>query len=244
MLKTIGQLTLERDFLQDCFRQVGASIPAMPDYDLQKNKLSVRRQCQLLGLNRSNCYYKPAPPDKAHLKWRESLMHRIDTLHVQNPYRGSRKLVKTLCDEGYSVSRKTVQRLMRENAYPRNLSENQPVQAESEGGHHALSAKELRSYPTQSGLVYRYHLYRHASWTYVFNRNHRLVQPENRRALSLGYARHGIRDDPCPCCRGDLWDTSNHQLRPRLPVHQQGIQGAVAQSGHPAKHGRQEPMGG
>lgn len=36
MLKTIGQLTLERDFLQDCFRQVGASIPAMPDYDLQK----------------------------------------------------------------------------------------------------------------------------------------------------------------------------------------------------------------
>lgn len=36
MLKTIGQLTLERDFLQDCFRQVGASIPTMPDYDLQK----------------------------------------------------------------------------------------------------------------------------------------------------------------------------------------------------------------
>ena len=36
MLKTIGQLALERDFLQDCFRQVGASIPAMPDYDLQK----------------------------------------------------------------------------------------------------------------------------------------------------------------------------------------------------------------
>ena len=27
MLKTIGQLTLERDFLQDCFRRVGRPIP-------------------------------------------------------------------------------------------------------------------------------------------------------------------------------------------------------------------------
>lgn len=27
MLKTIGQLTLERDFLQDCFRQCGLPVP-------------------------------------------------------------------------------------------------------------------------------------------------------------------------------------------------------------------------
>ena len=30
MLKTIGQLTLERDFLQDCFRRTGRPIP---DFD-------------------------------------------------------------------------------------------------------------------------------------------------------------------------------------------------------------------
>jgi hypothetical protein len=33
MLKTIGQLTLERDFLQDCFRQVGEVLPNLPDFD-------------------------------------------------------------------------------------------------------------------------------------------------------------------------------------------------------------------
>jgi len=33
MLKTIGQLTLERDFLQDCFRQAGEAIPRIPKYD-------------------------------------------------------------------------------------------------------------------------------------------------------------------------------------------------------------------
>ncbi len=33
MLKTIGQLTLERDFLQDCFRQVGELIPEIPEFN-------------------------------------------------------------------------------------------------------------------------------------------------------------------------------------------------------------------
>lgn len=33
MLRTIGQLTLERDFLQDCFRQAGEAIPRIPEYE-------------------------------------------------------------------------------------------------------------------------------------------------------------------------------------------------------------------
>lgn len=33
MLKTIGQLTLERDFLQDCFRKSGYPIPTLHQYD-------------------------------------------------------------------------------------------------------------------------------------------------------------------------------------------------------------------
>lgn len=33
MLKTIGQLTLERDSLQDCFRIAGEPIPKLPEYD-------------------------------------------------------------------------------------------------------------------------------------------------------------------------------------------------------------------
>ena len=33
MLKTIGQLTLERDFLQDCFHAAGRPIPKLPSED-------------------------------------------------------------------------------------------------------------------------------------------------------------------------------------------------------------------
>ena len=35
MGKAIDQLTLERDFLQDCFRQVGAPLPKLPGKDLK-----------------------------------------------------------------------------------------------------------------------------------------------------------------------------------------------------------------
>ena len=31
MLRTIGQLTLERDFLQDCFRIAGTPLPKLPE---------------------------------------------------------------------------------------------------------------------------------------------------------------------------------------------------------------------
>ncbi len=33
MLKTIGQLTLERDFLQGCFRKAGYPVPKLPSDD-------------------------------------------------------------------------------------------------------------------------------------------------------------------------------------------------------------------
>ena len=33
MLKTIGQLTMERNFLQDCFRKIGEDIPSILGFD-------------------------------------------------------------------------------------------------------------------------------------------------------------------------------------------------------------------
>ena len=36
MLKIIRQLTLECDFLQGCFRQIGETVPSLPDYGFKK----------------------------------------------------------------------------------------------------------------------------------------------------------------------------------------------------------------
>ena len=70
---------------------------------------SMRRQCELLAVNRSSLYYEPVGPDEEEL----ALMRRIDELHLKHPFFGSRMLTRTLQDEGTEVNRKRVQRLMK-----------------------------------------------------------------------------------------------------------------------------------
>ena len=71
--------------------------------------VSVRRQCDLLRVTRSSLYYEPVGPDEEEL----ALMRRIDALHLEHPFYGSRKLAEVLRGEGFEVNRKRVQRLMR-----------------------------------------------------------------------------------------------------------------------------------
>jgi putative transposase len=66
--------------------------------------LSIARQCELLGLARSTCYYKPVGETPENLK----LMRRIDEQYLKTPFYGSRKLADIL-----GVNRKRIQRLMR-----------------------------------------------------------------------------------------------------------------------------------
>jgi putative transposase len=81
--------------------------------------LSVRRQCQLLGLNRSSWYYEPAPETAANLR----LMRLIDREYTAHPFYGSRRMTAWLVEQGEAVNRKRVQRLMRlmglEAIYPK-----------------------------------------------------------------------------------------------------------------------------
>jgi putative transposase len=71
--------------------------------------VSMRRQCELLGVSRSSLYYEPVEPDAEEL----ALMRRLDQLHLEHPSFGSRMMGRTLTAEGVQVNRKRVQRLMR-----------------------------------------------------------------------------------------------------------------------------------
>jgi putative transposase len=70
---------------------------------------SVRRQCELLAVNRSSLYYTPGEPDAEEL----ALMRRIDELHLKHPFFGSRMMTQALKREAHAINRKRVQRLMR-----------------------------------------------------------------------------------------------------------------------------------
>jgi len=71
--------------------------------------LSIRRQCALLNLARSGVY-RPKPVIGADDL---AVMRRIDELHLELPFYGSRRMTFELNKEGRGVNRKRVQRLMR-----------------------------------------------------------------------------------------------------------------------------------
>ena len=73
------------------------------------HRLPIVRQAQLLDLSRSSVYYRPQPTSDAEL----ALMRRIDELHLEHPFAGSRMLRDLLRREGFEVGRKHVTTLMR-----------------------------------------------------------------------------------------------------------------------------------
>jgi putative transposase len=80
----------------------------------EHQRLTIARQCELVGLARSTCYFRPAGESAENL----ALMRRIDEQYLRTPFYGSRKLAEVL-----GVNRKRVQRLMRimgiEAIYPK-----------------------------------------------------------------------------------------------------------------------------
>lgn len=69
----------------------------------------MRRQCELLGLNRSSLSYESVGESS----WNLALMARLDRMHLDYPFLGSRKLAVLLSTPEEEVNRKRVQRLMR-----------------------------------------------------------------------------------------------------------------------------------
>lgn len=76
----------------------------------EHGKISVRRQCQLLGLNRSTLYYQAAPVSNEDM----AIMRLIDVIYTRCPFYGSRRITAQLRREhALSCNRKHIQRLMR-----------------------------------------------------------------------------------------------------------------------------------
>lgn len=70
--------------------------------------ISVRRQCELLGLNRSTFYCQPAGESAENLH----LMRLIDEQYLHTPFYGWPRMTAYLRRQGYAVNHKRIQRLM------------------------------------------------------------------------------------------------------------------------------------
>jgi putative transposase len=76
--------------------------------DLESVHISIRRQCELIALNRSTLYYTPAMESAFNLR----LMWLIDEQYTKTPFYGWPRMTAHLRRLGLQVNHKRVQRLM------------------------------------------------------------------------------------------------------------------------------------
>jgi putative transposase len=72
------------------------------------HKLSITRQAELLDISRGTVYYLPQPVSSADL----ALMRKLDELHLEHPFMGSRMLRDQLARQGIHTGRRHIRTLM------------------------------------------------------------------------------------------------------------------------------------
>ena len=171
------------------------------DLITKESEISIRRQCDLLSINRSSIYYVPVEANKERLLLQEKLMERID-------YLGSRKITKLLVHEGFKVCRKTVRILLermsitaiypKENLSKRNFKE-------------AIVPYLLRNYEvTAANQVWSIDItYIKMHHGHMYLTAYRLVQPQNSGLEFVRHTWNGICTRGCKRYRSHIWYPRN-----------------------------------
>lgn len=133
LYQQLGQLKVELAFGEKkiCPFRVMSGVDTL---EPEKKRISVRRQCELLGLNRSGLYYRDKPPSEEDA----ILMRILDEQYRKPPFYGYRRMTAHLQRLGYRVNQKRVRRLM------------------SKLGVAAIYPQPKRSLPSKEHLVYPY----------------------------------------------------------------------------------------
>ena len=91
----------------------------------RSHDLPITRQARMLNVSRGSVYYLPRPASAADL----ALMRRMDELHLDFPFAGSRMLRDLLIAEGFQTGRRHVATLMTRKGDPGPLPQAQHLQA-------------------------------------------------------------------------------------------------------------------
>ena len=135
------------------------------------HKLPLARQAKAVGISRGSIYYRPRPVGEAGL----GLMRRIDELHLEYPFAGSRMMRGLLRQEGLPSGRRHIATLMRrmgiDALYRKpNTSRRRPghtvypyllrgleVSRPNQGGYVNRCVNDIRRRPSQPLIQWRFH---------------------------------------------------------------------------------------
>jgi putative transposase len=181
----------------------------------REHELPVARQAAELGISRSSVYCLPRPTSPQDLK----LMRRIDELHLDYPFAGSRMLQKLLKREGYETGRLHVRTLMKRMGI--EALYRKPRTSKPGDGHkiypyllgklavtrpNQVWATDLTYIPMARGFCY---LVAVVDW---FTQGSGMAAVDHHGCGLLHRSRRGGA--------GEIRQARNLQLRPRQPVHQ------------------------
>jgi len=108
LYKSIGELKVENDWLKKKIATFGLTERKML-IDKQNKHFSLRKQSDLVGINWSTLYYKPAGISQRDLE----LMNLLDEQYTKTPFYGVRKMTRFLRSKGHQVGRDHVRTLLR-----------------------------------------------------------------------------------------------------------------------------------
>jgi len=107
--KKLGETIVKNDFLVEKLQSLVSSKGRKTFVDTE-HKLSLNKQCELLGIAKSTLYYTPVKrfSSEADIKF----LNALNDIHSEFPYYGTRRLVTALENEGFWVGRKLIKSAM------------------------------------------------------------------------------------------------------------------------------------
>ena len=202
----------------------------------RSHDLSLTRQAEVLKLSRSSLYYQSRPVSPADL----AIMRRIDELHLDYPFAGSRMLRDLLNGEGIEIGRQHVATMMKRmgiaavycrantskpapghKIYPyllRQLKVERPNQ---------VWAMDITYIPMARGFVY---LAAVVDW---FTR--RVLAWRVSIGMEAGFCLEAVEEALAKHGR----QAGHLQHGSRQPIHQRRLHGSAVEQWHRHQHGRQ-----
>jgi hypothetical protein len=134
--------------------------------------LPIQKQAKVLQISRSTVYYQPRPISDDDL----FLMRRIDKLHLDYPFAGSRMLRGLLWQQGGGRSQ-AHKNADEKDGNRGHISQSEYFEARSGAQNLPVFIEEYCSLASQPSLGYGYHLYPNGAWLRLSGRSSGLVQP-------------------------------------------------------------------
>jgi putative transposase len=142
MAKKVGELTLEKDFLEGKLVSL-VSFKTRKKFVDTKHKLSLNKQCKLLHIAKSTLYYSPVKRFSS--EWEIKFLNELNDIHSEFPYYGTRRLVTALENEGYWVGRKLIKSAMEYMGIRALYPKHQTTQAYKEHYKYKYLLKEFKN---------------------------------------------------------------------------------------------------